>query len=143
MSPDVNDPGFRAVTFDDLRIAYRQQVEALIDGGCDVLLVETIFDTLNAKAAIFAVEEVFEARGERMRGARDLALGVLDRLRLVEDRQPPGGGLDPGEAVQSAIAGDDQIEPGQALGRQFIQLPARSRHNFPARHMPCLQAQPP
>ena len=62
MSPDVNDPGFRAVTFDDLRIAYKQQVEALIDGGSDVLLVETIFDTLNAKAALFAIEEVKEER---------------------------------------------------------------------------------
>ena len=62
MSPDVNDPGFRAVTFDDLKIAYRQQVEALIDGGCDLLLVETIFDTLNAKAALFAIEEVKEER---------------------------------------------------------------------------------
>jgi 5-methyltetrahydrofolate--homocysteine methyltransferase len=62
MSPDVNDPGFRAVTFDDLRIAYKQQVEALIDGGCDVLLVETIFDTLNAKAALFAIEEVKDER---------------------------------------------------------------------------------
>ncbi len=62
MSPDVNDPGFRAVTFDELRIAYKQQTEALIDGGCDVLLVETIFDTLNAKAALFAIEEVKEAR---------------------------------------------------------------------------------
>jgi 5-methyltetrahydrofolate--homocysteine methyltransferase len=62
MSPDVNDPGFRAVTFDDLRIAYKQQVEALIDGGVDLLLVETIFDTLNAKAALFAIEEVKEER---------------------------------------------------------------------------------
>ncbi|MFN3908498.1 MAG: homocysteine S-methyltransferase family protein [Flavobacterium sp.] len=62
LSPDVNDPGFRAVTFDDLRIAYKQQIEALIDGGCDVLLVETIFDTLNAKAALFAIEEVKEER---------------------------------------------------------------------------------
>ena len=62
MSPDVNDPGFRAVTFDELRIAYRQQTEALIDGGCDILLVETIFDTLNAKAALFAIEEVKEER---------------------------------------------------------------------------------
>lgn len=58
MSPDVNDPGFRAVTFEDLRKAYKQQVEALIDGGVDVLLVETVFDTLNAKAALFAIEEV-------------------------------------------------------------------------------------
>ncbi len=62
MSPDVNDPGFRAVTFDELRIAYKQQVEALIDGGVDLLLVETIFDTLNAKAALFAIEEVKEVR---------------------------------------------------------------------------------
>ena len=62
MSPDVNDPGYRAITFDDLRIAYKQQVNALIDGGSDVLLVETIFDTLNAKAALFAIEEV---KGER------------------------------------------------------------------------------
>ena len=62
MSPDVNDPGYRAVTFDDLRIAYKQQAEALMDGGCDLLLVETIFDTLNAKAALFAIEEVKEER---------------------------------------------------------------------------------
>jgi 5-methyltetrahydrofolate--homocysteine methyltransferase len=62
MSPDVNDPGFRAVTFDELRFAYKQQVEALIDGGVDLLLVETIFDTLNAKAALFAIEEVKEER---------------------------------------------------------------------------------
>ncbi len=58
MSPDVNDPGFRAVTFDDLRVAYKQQAEALIHGGVDVLLVETVFDTLNAKAALFAIEEI-------------------------------------------------------------------------------------
>lgn len=58
MSPDVNDPGFRAVTFEDLRVAYKEQAEALIDGGVDLLLVETVFDTLNAKAALFAIEEV-------------------------------------------------------------------------------------
>ncbi|PKP39410.1 MAG: 5-methyltetrahydrofolate--homocysteine methyltransferase [Bacteroidetes bacterium HGW-Bacteroidetes-13] len=62
MSPDVNDPAFRAVKFDELRIAYQQQVEALIDGGADILLVETIFDTLNAKAALFAIAEVKEQR---------------------------------------------------------------------------------
>lgn len=60
MSPDVNDPAFRAITFDELRIAYKQQVSALIDGGVDLLLVETIFDVLNAKAALFAIEEVKE-----------------------------------------------------------------------------------
>lgn len=63
MSPDVNDPGFRAISFEELRIAYKEQVEALLDGGADVLLVETIFDTLNAKAALFAIEEVKEERG--------------------------------------------------------------------------------
>lgn len=62
MSPDVNDPGFRAVSFDELRVAYKQQAEALLDGGVDLLLVETIFDTLNAKAALFAIEEVKEER---------------------------------------------------------------------------------
>ncbi|MFI8377347.1 homocysteine S-methyltransferase family protein [Leeuwenhoekiella sp. NPDC079379] len=62
MSPDVNDPGFRAISFNELRIAYRQQAEALIDGGVDILLVETIFDTLNAKAALFAIEELKEER---------------------------------------------------------------------------------
>jgi len=62
MSPDVNDPGFRAISFDELRVAYKQQVEALIDGGVDILLVETVFDTLNAKAALFAIEEVKEER---------------------------------------------------------------------------------
>lgn len=62
LSPDVNRPEYRAITFNDLRIAYKQQVEALIDGGVDILLVETIFDTLNGKAALFAIEEVKEER---------------------------------------------------------------------------------
>jgi 5-methyltetrahydrofolate--homocysteine methyltransferase len=62
MSPDVNDPGYRAVTFNELRIAYKLQVEALVDGGVDLLLVETVFDTLNAKAALFAIEEVKDER---------------------------------------------------------------------------------
>jgi 5-methyltetrahydrofolate--homocysteine methyltransferase len=62
LSPDVNRPEYRAVTFEELRRAYKEQVEALIDGGVDILLVETIFDTLNAKAALFAIEEVKEER---------------------------------------------------------------------------------
>jgi 5-methyltetrahydrofolate--homocysteine methyltransferase len=66
ISPDVNDAGARNVTFEELRAAYREQVEALMEGGADVLLVETIFDTLNAKAALFAIDEVFEATGERL-----------------------------------------------------------------------------
>ncbi|GAA3917618.1 homocysteine S-methyltransferase family protein [Luteimonas lutimaris] len=66
ISPDVNDPGFRNTSFDQLRENYREAAEGLIDGGADVLMVETIFDTLNAKAALFAIEEVFEARGGRL-----------------------------------------------------------------------------
>lgn len=62
ISPDVNRPGYRAVTFDQMATAYRQQTEALLDGGVDILLVETIFDTLNAKAALFAIQEVLEER---------------------------------------------------------------------------------
>ena len=62
LSPDVNDPGFRAITFDQLVDAYSEQTEALLDGGVDILLVETIFDTLNAKAALFAIEAVKESR---------------------------------------------------------------------------------
>lgn len=66
LSPDVNNPAFRAITFDQLKEAYAQQVSALIDGGVDVLLVETVFDTLNCKAALFAIEEVFENKGQRL-----------------------------------------------------------------------------
>jgi 5-methyltetrahydrofolate--homocysteine methyltransferase len=66
ISPDVNDPAARSISFDELRTAYREQVEALVDGDVDLLLVETIFDTLNAKAALVAIDEVFEARGLRL-----------------------------------------------------------------------------
>jgi len=66
ISPDVNDPGARNVDFESLRTAYYEQTQALVEGGVDVLLVETIFDTLNAKAALFAIEEYFAASGERL-----------------------------------------------------------------------------
>jgi 5-methyltetrahydrofolate--homocysteine methyltransferase len=66
ISPDVNDPGARNTHFDELAAAYTESAEALIDGGADILLVETIFDTLNAKAALFAIETVFERRGRRL-----------------------------------------------------------------------------
>lgn len=62
ISPDVNDPGFRGITFDELVAAYTEQTNALLDGGVDILLVETVFDTLNAKAALFAIDEVLEKR---------------------------------------------------------------------------------
>ncbi len=66
LSPDVNDPGFRAVTFDELKQAYKEQAQALMDGGSDMLLVETVFDTLNAKAALFAIMELFEEIGKEI-----------------------------------------------------------------------------
>lgn len=63
LSPDVNDPGYRAITFDQLAAAYAEQVNGLLDGGSDIILVETIFDTLNAKAALYAIQDVYEKRG--------------------------------------------------------------------------------
>ena len=66
ISPDVNDPGARNISFEALRAAYYEQVQALVEGGVDILLVETIFDTLNAKAALFAIEEYFEHSGQRL-----------------------------------------------------------------------------
>ena len=66
LSPDVNDPGFRNVSFDELAVAYGEQVRGLLDGGVDVLLVETVFDTLNCKAALFAIQSLLEERGEEV-----------------------------------------------------------------------------
>ncbi len=64
LSPDVNNPGYRAITFDQLVVAYKEQAKGLIDGGSDVLLVETVFDTLNAKAAVFAIQELYDELGK-------------------------------------------------------------------------------
>ena len=66
ISPNVNDPGYRAVTFDQLKVAYKQQVKGLMDGGADLILVETIFDTLNAKAALFGIQELFDEEGKTL-----------------------------------------------------------------------------
>jgi 5-methyltetrahydrofolate--homocysteine methyltransferase len=66
LSPDVNNPGFRAITFDELALAFKQQAKGLIDGGADVLLLETIIDTLNVKAALFAIQELFDEIGKRL-----------------------------------------------------------------------------
>ena len=67
LSPDVNRPGFRATSFDELAEAYREATRGLVEGGSDVLMVETVFDTLNAKAALFAIDDVFEELGARLR----------------------------------------------------------------------------
>ena len=91
ISPDVDNPAFRNITFDELREAYREQVRGLVDGGCDLLLLETIVDTLNAKAGIVAIEEVFEEKGVRLplmisvddhRSERPDAVGPDDRRLL-------------------------------------------------------------
>lgn len=66
LSPDVNNPGYRAITFDQLKVAFKEQARALIDGGVDLLLLETIIDTLNAKAALFAIQELFEEIGKSL-----------------------------------------------------------------------------
>jgi len=66
ISPDVNNPGYRAITFDQLKEAYAQQAKALLEGGADLLLVETVFDTLNAKAALFAIQELFDQLGRQV-----------------------------------------------------------------------------
>ncbi|HWZ10160.1 MAG TPA: methionine synthase, partial [Xanthobacteraceae bacterium] len=87
ISPDVSNPGFRAITFDELRAAYAEQVRGLIDGGVDVLLIETIFDTLNAKAAICAIAEVSEER--RLRLAVMISGTITDRSgRLLSGQTP-------------------------------------------------------
>lgn len=76
LSPDVNDPGYRAITFDQLAEAYAEQVRGLLDGGADLILVETIFDTLNAKAALYAIQEVYEERSIPL-DARDGGIPIM------------------------------------------------------------------
>ncbi|WP_282036898.1 methionine synthase [Saccharicrinis aurantiacus] len=66
LSPDVNNPGYRAATFDEVKDSYKEQIHALIDGGSDLLMIETVFDTLNAKACLFAIDEVFEEKGVKL-----------------------------------------------------------------------------
>src|SRR5688500_17806109 len=104
ISPDVNDPAFRGMTFDQAREAYEEQVRGLIDGGVDLLLLETIFDTLNAKAAIVAIENVFEEKGQRLplmisvtitdRSGRTLSGQTLDAFYTsIRHAQPFSVGL--------------------------------------------------
>ena len=81
LSPDVNDPAFRAVTFDDLRETYREQAHGLLSGGVDILLPETVFDTLNAKAALVGIEEAFQVFGSRV--------PVIASLTVIDARPQP------------------------------------------------------
>src|SRR5689334_17537880 len=89
ISPDVSNPGFRAITFDQLRAAYGEQARGLIDGGADLLLIETIFDTLNAKAAIFAISELCEERGIDVPVM--ISGTITDRSGRLLSGQTPGG----------------------------------------------------
>src|SRR3546814_10311956 len=104
LSPDVNDPGFRAIEFDELKDVYREQIEALLDGGVDFILIETIFDTLNAKAGIMAVIEAGEARGTEIplmlsmtltdMSGRNLSGPAVEAFRAsVRPARPPPAGL--------------------------------------------------
>ena len=89
ISPDVNDPGARNVSFDQLVEAYHEEASGLVDGGADILLIETIFDTLNAKAAIFAVETLFEERGCRL-GRGKQGRGEEGEEDDWQEEDPPG-----------------------------------------------------
>jgi 5-methyltetrahydrofolate--homocysteine methyltransferase len=103
LSPDVNDPGFRAVTFDQIKRSYRDQIDALLGGGVDVLLVETIFDTLNAKAALVAISEAFEKNG------RAIPLLISGTITDRSGRTLSGQTL---EAFLTSIAHSDPLVVG-------------------------------
>ena len=100
-SPDADDAGFRVVTFDQVKTAYAQQVRALIAGGSDLLLVETIFDSLNAKAALVAIREVFDQDGTKLPG-NDLG-GGRPRRRDADLRADHGSLLERGQAREAAV----------------------------------------
>ncbi|MEM9079354.1 MAG: homocysteine S-methyltransferase family protein [Verrucomicrobiota bacterium] len=102
-SPDAEDPGFRVVTFDQVKDAYAEQVEALIDGGVDILMVETIFDSLNAKAALVACQEVFDKRGQKLPIIISAAVGRGGETMISAQK---------GEALWNAVAHVDPLAVG-------------------------------
>lgn len=112
LSPDVNNPGYRAVSFDEVVVAYTEQIRGLVDGGVDVLLVETIFDTLNAKAAIFAIKEYF-----RKIGQPELPIMISGTITDASGRTLSGQTL---EAFYTSVAHAKPLSVGLncALGAQ-------------------------
>ena len=112
LSPDVNNPGFRAVTFDEVVLAYTEQIRGLVDGGVDIILVETIFDTLNAKAAIFAIKEYF-----RKIGQPELPIMISGTITDASGRTLSGQTL---EAFYTSVAHAKPLSVGLncALGAQ-------------------------
>ncbi|MGB0135008.1 homocysteine S-methyltransferase family protein [Dokdonella sp.] len=131
ISPDVNDPGFRNTNFDELRGTYREAVEGLIDGGADTIMVETIFDTLNAKAALYATGEVFEQRGGRL---------PLMISGTITDRSGRTLSGQTAEAFHASLAHSRPLSFGLncALGasdlREHIETLARISHSFVSAH---------
>ena len=126
ISPDVSNPGFRAITFDQLREAYAEQVRGLLDGGADLLLIETIFDTLNAKAAIHAILDETEARGVRV---PIMISGTITDLsgRLLSG-QTPGGVLE-FDPPRGAVLGRAQLRARrQGNARAYRGALAHRRH---------------
>jgi len=123
ISPSVEDPGARNVTFDELRAAYGEAAEGLIDGGVDILVLETVFDTLNAKAALFALEEIFERRGERLPlivcvGA--YALGP-DAGSVLE-RGPPRAATRGGLELLARCRADASVYRGDLARRRHVRV---------------------
>ena len=129
LSPDVNNPGYRAVTFDGLRDAYAEQTRGLIDGGAEIILIETIFDTLNAKAAVFGVELVFAEKGvapaaddlrHHHRSLRPHAVGPdADRLLAFA---PPCPALHHRPQLRAGRRGDAGASGGACRGRRYLRL---------------------
>ncbi len=126
ISPDVSNPGFRAITFDQLRAAYGEQVKGLIDGGADLLLIETIFDTLNAKAAIYAIAEAIEARG--MRAAGDDLRHHHRPLRAAPLRPDAGRVLEFGAARRAVLDRAQLRARRQGDARAYRRDRARRRY---------------
>ena len=125
LSPDVNNPGFRAVTFDEVAKAYTEQIKGLVDGGVDIILIETIFDTLNAKAAIYAVKNFFRASSISSKGGgnpedncEDGKLSKIQSSQISTPVIPPLGG---GGALPIMISGTITDASGRTLSGQTLE----------------------
>ena len=112
ISPDVNNPAFRGMTFDQCRAAYEEEVRGLIDGGADIILLETIFDTLNAKAGIVAIENVFEERG--LRRPRMMSLTKTELIGRTHSGQKVARRLLHVDSPRAAVLGRHQLRARRA-----------------------------
>lgn len=127
LSPDVNNPGFRAVTFDEVAAAYMEQVKGLVDGGVDILLIETIFDTLNAKAAIYAIKKYFREQaptispfggGHLGDSSEDEKIKQIQSSPQSSSENPPSGGRG---ALPIMISGTITDASGRTLSGQTLE----------------------